>query len=59
MLDGEQGEKRRVDDQRERQRAGRPAVDGLGDRQIADEGNGVKDGAQEQRVRHAAIQHRS
>ena len=59
VLDGEQAEQQGVDHQCRDQRAFGAAVDGLGHRQIADEGDGVEEGHEEQRIDDDAVQNRS
>ena len=50
VLDGEEAEEKRVDHLRRRQRPGRAAVDRLRHRQVADEGDRIKERAQETEI---------
>ena len=59
VLDGKQPEKQGVDDQRRTERPGFAAVDGLGHRQIADEGDGVEERAEEDEIDQATVENSS
>jgi len=59
VLDGEDAEQQHVDDERREQSARFAAVDGLGRRQVADEGDGIEESAEKQQVDRSAVENRN
>jgi hypothetical protein len=58
VLDSEHAEQYGVDDQGRDKRTDGSAVDGLGDRQIFDKGDGVEEHPEEKNVARHAVEHR-